>query len=492
MSNQAGQNKQEKGAISHQTEIGDQQIDQRTQSGSPITKGTENQQEEVDMDTVAENDASAEPATMDIRVVMKMLRDLKTEIKKDFTAELAPIKKIIEKPVQAELPPKEMDRLNTLEKKVQVCEFKEQIMIETMDYMMSVIKEQQQKLDTIDSNNAKRMIILSNFEVDYEDKVTSRRQLDDFLNGEMEANVEIDDFYYIGQSKEIVIILQTVQQKKLIFKNIDKIKNYVNAHGKKYRFRDFKTTKQIEVSKRSQQIADACMEIEEVDREDVVVQGNSIYIGETRFEEKVEPPEATSVLSLSLQQLNHIMNIQLQKGEAIHKEGNTFIGYSICVKTTQQIKDVYMQLRLNHANARHIVCAWHIPSARKYEEWGHCDDQDYGSSTEIMKMMQQNGIENRVVFVVRKCGMKLNAERYQMYKEAAKEVINKFPENEICKSQQNIAAENWATEPYRALRGQVYRRGQNRARGRGVRGLQYKQQNRGGRGTYYKYPMRLR
>ena len=96
---------------------------------------------------------------------------------------------------------------------------------------------------------------------------------------------------------------------------------------------------------------------------------------------------------------------------------------------------------------------------------GYCDDDDFGCAKQMTDLMVQNKISNRAIFVVRACGEKLNAERYRMYQEAAKQVIGQYPRNDITGEIQQITIQDGADPKPTGSRG--YKRSNYRGRGRG-------------------------
>ena len=88
-----------------------------------------------------------------------------------------------------------------------------------------------------------------------------------------------------------------------------------------------------------------------------------------------------------------------------------------------------------HAEAKHIVCAWNIPSSELHSN-GSCDDGDYGVSQHIAQLLSKDSIQCRAIFVVRNCGQKLNEERIRCYVKAAINTLLKFQFNKVTNKNQ--------------------------------------------------------
>ena len=93
-----------------------------------------------------------------------------------------------------------------------------------------------------------------------------------------------------------------------------------------------------------------------------------------------------------------------------------------------------MKIRLLHAPARHIVCAYSLPG--KPEESHHlkdsCDDDENGAGSTLLRAMTESEIDCKAFFIVRYCGeAKLGADRLGMYVKAAERLLKQKPKNKI-------------------------------------------------------------
>ena len=216
-------------------------------------------------------------------------------------------------------------------------------------------------------------------------------------------------------------------QKRVVFQQLERIQGLKNSHRKRITLRNFATQRELEQRKKGQQLADMMAEDDQVERVDISTDGKKIFVGEMEYQKKVVPPDPTQVLRLPLSKLNQIMATQIDRANAIMIEGNTFVAYSLCTTDFEKINDAYMKLRLNHAEAKHIVCAWNIPGPRPYESVDCCDDNDHGVGYNIQKLMMQSNITHRVIYVVRNMGKKLNEKRIPSYVSAVKKLMEQFP-----------------------------------------------------------------
>ena len=383
------------------------------------------------MTTTPEDQVDINLTTVDMRTVIKMFEELKLSLSLQ-----------VQKAVNETTPNNQSESdYAMLTSQVRILEAKERLMVDTMAGMSERINELQHRIDNFDINTAKKMVILSGFEGSQK-RTVLRRQLENFFEEEMRMTLIPEDFYFIGSStpRDIVLILATISQKKMIFKNIELVKNHTNSQGKKLYFRDFLTPRQKEQSNKCRDFMDVMQKKDPVEREEISTQKGQIMIGDSPYQQRVTAPDPTSVLQLSLPKLNIIMGKEVQFGAKLTYKGNQFYGYSLCTDNYEDIQDAYMKIRLNHADCRHVICAYSVPGTNELECNDSCDDEDYGASRPVLKLMLQNAITHRVIFIARRCGSKLHGDRITKYIEIAEQVIEKFPTNTITGECQKVTS----------------------------------------------------
>ena len=195
---------------------------------------------------------------MDVRIVLSMFQELKSEIaeiKMDM-ASLSATGKVsdegrnkiadIERAIESH-----DEGMTICENKMKNISFNEQVLIGAIQRLNKRLEDTQEKVLKLENNNAKRMAVLSGLYVD-EDKKIARLQLDSFIKEELEVEVQIDDFYYIGAElpKNIVLTFQSLEDKRILFRRIQQTKQYVNKDDRKIVLRDFYTPEQQENRRR--------------------------------------------------------------------------------------------------------------------------------------------------------------------------------------------------------------------------------------------------
>ena len=383
--------------------------------GSVITEAVENIANKRDDEENMDSTSLGNPGVMDVRAVIGMLNDLKIELKAGVREE------IVKDP-----------GLSHMRQQLSMCEFRERTMLDVMEKMQSVIKELQDKNEIYEMNNAKRMLVLSGFNADKKRKI-ARKQILAFMKEQMDAEVNIEDFYYIGTGspRDIVLIFPSANDKHRVLQQKQQIKNLVNEHGKRFYFCDFKTQQQNETQKKLYSLQNEMQEADPVDQMDVYMEKSRIFIGEDQYQNQITPPNPVHMMKLPMTELNVIMSTKVDPGTQHSVKNNHFTGYTVAANSVSKIQQAYSYIRLHHADARHIVCAWRIPGTKRHECEDFCDDDDIGVGSHILKLLKTNDVLCRAVFVVRKCGEKLQENRVKEYIKCATNTINKRAKNDI-------------------------------------------------------------
>ena len=279
--------------------------------------------------------SSTNPAVVDARSVVMMLESLKTEMTEKMQ-ELTLCES--EEGVK-----KLHDRVQELERQLNISHAKERMMIETMARMSDLITELQKKGEMQDINQAKRMAILSGFEGS-DKKGICKKQVRDFIQEEIGISVYVEDLFYLGDAGDMVITLASVEQKRLLFQRKSAIKNLENSKGRRFFFRDYQLPKQNELYKKYIEIDKWMKQEDEIDQKEVRKVGNSIYVGEEKYVRRISPPDPAKTLQLPLHELNRVIGLQVHAGPKLEHKNNIFTAYSIDANQYSQVEDAYLKL----------------------------------------------------------------------------------------------------------------------------------------------------
>ena len=235
------------------------------------------------------------------------------------------------------------------------------------------------RLDSLELANARRAAVLTgpSFSMKKQERI---REICDFLNQELEVFVRIEDAYTLGGGPQspTVIVFQTMQDKETVFGKKSKLQDTSNNLGKPVFLNHYLPACENEKRKHERKIKTDIKYSKEEKKPEVTFSKGAVYVGAEKYTKKVTAPSPTDLLKYTVQELDKIMEQKTMKGPTITEKGNTFIPYAMDVNDFQAIRDGYLKLRLIHAPARHIVCAYHLPGqdAQKHLNSDSCDDQD--------------------------------------------------------------------------------------------------------------------
>ena len=163
------------------------------------------------------------------------------------------------------------------------------------------------------------------------------------------------------------------------------------------------------------------------------------------YKKLVDPPKPTDLLNYSVDQLNFALKTPTIKGPVSTSQDSSFIACMIDTDRISQVKEAYFKVRLLHARAHHIVCAYNLPcdESENHLFKDSCDDGESGAGSHLLKIMKINRITHRAVFVARYCGtQKLGDERLTSYVKALENLMKSRPMNAITRKPQAIEEVN--------------------------------------------------
>ena len=209
------------------------------------------------------------------------------------------------------------------------------------------------------------------------------------------------------------------------------------------------------------------------DQADMKWNKGALQIRNVRYRKKVHTLNPERILSMDDEEIDKIMKIPIVSSKEIRKSGSTFIGYTVEVKTYEEIEKAYLKMKLLYADARHITCAFVLQGKDTFYCRDYCDDDEHGLGRQLLQLLSTNKIECRAVFVIRYYEKKIGPDRYTLAKKVATEAINNAPINKYVNMIQKVELEKSenttaASPTYSAIaRGT---RGGRTIRSRGARG----------------------
>lgn len=175
----------------------------------------------------------------------------------------------------------------------------------------------------------------------------------------------------------------------------------------------------------------------------------SIKQGELLFKDqpiipKVHPPFPRDLLSLPDPELERINAIKITEGLCEEREESTFRGYAISATGPEQINDAYKKMKLMHGQATHIACAYKLSKWKPPYQQDGCDDYEHGSSRVMLQAIQDSGMSDVAVFMVRYYGgKKLGPLRFDLIKKVSESALTLHQV-----SLQEVHSSRWDEDPF--------------------------------------------
>ena len=387
-----------------------------------------------------ESDEDPRPKTIDLDMIWTMFRDLKQEFKNSRKSEKEEKKQwkkeCIEQAAEAvNVITEDMDK-ELKEVKIELAHYmnRSEILAGICNGLHTEVQDLTQHIELLELNNSKQSVIMTGCTLDFDNKGENIEYLIGFFKQALQLDIGIEDYFHIGKSnpRPIVIEFETLEDKRAVMRSKSRLKS-VNTGRMRIFINDYVPLPIQEKRKRERKIiSDLEKDLDPDDEEadaGIAYTNAGLTINGVPYRKKITPPTPRELLDLEPEELKKVIKTQTKRGEAVVKDGSKFIGYMAPINSFQHIRNIYMKLKLIQPGARHIVCAYSFQDqAPMYATHNFHDDGEPGSGCALLDLMEKNGIENKVIFVVRKYGgIKLGAERFNCYLNAARIVLEITP-----------------------------------------------------------------
>ena len=459
---QTGHDQESQGAIAG--EVSNEEETEKDERGVQNTYKDvveENHQMVVDADT--EGNTSI-PQAMDTLAVMRMFHEIRGEMKtiNEKVALFEKDKEESEKDDQLQTAYNNMSlNYSTLKREMEIMKRRNMLLSGQVCKMTQMMKELQRKMEKMEINAGKRMVVLSGF-YGSSKKHICLQQLDEFFEKQMKIDVFVEDFFTMGefQPPNLVITFQSMEDKRLLFRHIDRIKNITNKDGKKLYFKDFLPAQINENQRREQDIFWNNKRKPPAEKiSDMEMTKKGLLINKMPYQKKVKAPDPCVILKMPIKEIEETLKYPVIKAsKSVKNMDDSFIGYTLATNNHEAVQKAYLKIKLHHPSARHIMCAYNLPGLPDHEMKDYQDDEEVGGGRALLELLVNNNIECRAVFVARYCKEeKLGASRFLSIQMAAIHAINNDAENPFTRTLQKVDVESSETK----IRGdQAQNRGQ--------------------------------
>ena len=422
------------------------------------------------------------PAVMSVSTVQEMFAALKLELQRLNTkvekieanqeantseATISDCVSQVVSQVNNQLENGEIEKVEELKTDLKYFKRKTRTLTDVVERMSVEIEDLKSRLENVEISTSKRAISISGLYLDGQ-KSEMIERVEHFLYNRIGVSTSVDDVYKMGskEPKLVIAYLQSGFDKRRIMRNKYRLKDLRNKDGGRIYINDYTTAIQQEKRKREKKIKEDNSALDKP-LEIKFYKGQMMIQGET-YKPKVAVPTPKQLIEIEPKELDNILKLQLNASEKLIKEKSIFEGYAASVSSYQEINRLYVKMKLIQPMARHIVCAYYLPGEeQKHYTQGFCDDDEHGAGKQLLNLLVENKIVNRVVFVSRKYGgIRMGAERFQCYVQATKNVLSAHTKNTVLKIEQYITEQ--VQKPINKKVTPTYNNNRGGGRGRGT------------------------
>ena len=386
----------------------------------------------IEMDINSSNEEH--PQAMSISLIYEMFSSLKQEIaelrQKEVKIDLSQVKKECIEEVTSNVSSTidiELAKVRTMEKDLIQCKQQNQIQSEVVERMHVQYLDVVQRLDNLELTNSQALVSITGLYVAGK-KEDWKVQIVEFISNNLSIDVEVIDVYQLGNAEPrlLVATLGSLEQKRLVLEYKYFLKN-IKIGGKSVYINNYFPLQHQEKRRRERDILSQLDNIEGVD---VGYAKGGLAIQGEIYKKKVNPPSPKEMIQLSTDEIGDILKLKTIKGAKITQEKSSFVAYTAKVNSFEEVRKLYIKLKLIQPEARHIPCAYWLPNAEIPYSTDFHDDEEPGAGRTILDLLKKFSLKSRVIFVARKYGgIKMGADRFKCYTEAAKSSVLNDPSN---------------------------------------------------------------
>ena len=300
---------------------------------------------------------------------------------------------------------------------------------------LTTIDQLVERVSKLELNNSRKTVSINGLYVYSDKKEEIVKEIEAFIEYELELIVKIDDAYTIGTNNPptCIVMFSTLQEKREVMLRKSLLKHVHNKSGGSIFINNYLQTEANERRKMEKDLLLKNEAMQEEHQRNMSFQKGILMVENTPAQEvkEIKVPNPTQILDLNVDDLNEILRIAVTRGTELCKEGSRYIGYAASVETFQQIRDIYLKIKLTHPAAHHVICAYLLEKEQRENHpfgTGFCDDGEHGGGRVLLDYMNEQHLQNRVIFIVRYYGgVKLGADRFTYIIRAASSVLMNSP-----------------------------------------------------------------
>ena len=156
----------------------------------------------------------------------------------------------------------------------------------------------------------------------------------------------------------------------------------------------------------------------------VAVKGDHIVVNKEKIKDPVGTPSTQDILYMSDANKTAITNTPITTSQEVCEKGSRFWVLTTTVRNPEDARITYLKVRSmpQCATTTHLISAYLF--ANGCHSWE--DDGDFGLGRYLLKIMENKGLTNRIIFLSREFGgVHLGQRRFDIVRELVDEVLTK-------------------------------------------------------------------
>lgn len=364
-----------------------------------------------------------------------ILRELSTTVKK----------------LERQLDKMETDRKAT-ENKVSVIEIVQQQETAKVEWLRNQVENQQEKIDALIDTVVRQDQQIQTLTNQINSAYTVKNQKNIIINGIPETQGE-NCFHEVahflkhalgldkvqlkyakrmgkGQYRPMLIRLANINDKSVIFQNIQKLKQFNQGKQRPYYITDQLPDAWAERKRFIHHLKQQNQKLPVTQQKKMEVKNNAIFFDDQEYKPPIRALTVSEFLNLSPERRKIIRNLEVIKGDEETKMESIFVGYATDIFSLKQVEDYYFHIRLLSPEATHVMCAYKLPGIDFTKVQGGIDDGEHGASRTLLNLLNKSMQVNKAVFVARYYGGRhLGPQRFACIENAANSALEKLKQH---------------------------------------------------------------
>ena len=280
------------------------------------------------------------PQVMKVTSVLEMFRELKEEIVKAGLNQKKQFSDRQEEDLNRALQMEE-ETITSLKNKSATNQLKIGAVTEVCEKMDTQIKDLSQRIDNLELNNSRKMVIITGLRGVGRDDML--KFLQGFCEEILEVNVTVDDYFYVGNSnpRAIVVFFQSIHDKRLVMQAKSVLKNYKEE---KIFINNYTSAPTQEKRRRERDVAEIGKQV--FGEEKVQYTKAGLTINGVPYKKLIVPPSPREQINVEPEKMEEILRKNTQRGEVVTKECSTFIAHAASVRVHQDVRDIYLKMKI--------------------------------------------------------------------------------------------------------------------------------------------------